>query len=71
MSRSPTFIPVPVNLASGTPILVVEDAGCGITETKTRSEPWMASSDHWSVLLEGRSGGFLLSRVFYRAEVKP
>lgn len=32
-------------------------------ETRTRSQPWQLGDGTWVVLLEGRTGGYLLSRI--------
>ena len=48
-------------MKSGTPVNVRLDDG-SIWKTKTRSEPWQLGHA-WVVLLEGRTGGYLLERV--------
>ena len=47
----------------GTPILLVED-DLTVTFTRTRSEPWRLGHGELVVLVEGRTGGYLLSRCF-------
>ena len=49
-------------LASGTEVVVRLDSGED-WRTRTRSEPWQLGSGDWVVLLVGRSGGYLLTRV--------
>jgi hypothetical protein len=46
----------------GTPVTVEKDSG-EIVATKTRSSAWMLSGHTAVVMLEGISGGYLLSRV--------
>lgn len=50
--------PVPV----GTPVSVTKDDGSRVA-TKTRSNPWKLSSGTPVVMVEGISGGYLLTRV--------
>jgi hypothetical protein len=47
---------------SGTAVIVVKDDG-QIWETKTRSEAWELGHGQPVVMLEGKSGGYDLSRV--------
>ena len=53
---------------AGTEVIVTEDDGRQ-TPTKTRSEAWGLSHGDNVVLLEGRSGGYLLDRVRPAAKV--
>lgn len=46
----------------GTPVTVTKDRGEKV-ETTTRSEAWVMGGHTAVVLLEGISGGYLLSRV--------
>jgi hypothetical protein len=46
----------------GTPVIVVKDHG-EMWETKTRSEAWNLGHGQPVVMLEGKSGGYDLSRV--------
>jgi len=48
---------------SGTRVWVVED-DFSVTITDTRSEPWKLGHGQWVVLLVGRTGGFMIERVF-------
>lgn len=48
---------------SGTRVWVVED-NFGVTITETRSAPWQLGHGQWVVLLVGRTGGFMIERVF-------
>ncbi len=52
----------------GTEVLVTHDDGIEYP-TRTRSAPWMISG-HPSILLEGISGGFALSRVRVPSDVR-
>ncbi len=49
-------------ISAGTSVDVRLDDGT-IWRTKTRSEPWQLGHGDWVVLLEGKSGGYSLSRV--------
>jgi hypothetical protein len=49
-------------LEVGALVSVIKDDGTRWI-TRTRSEPWQLGSGHWVVLLEGRAGGYSLSRV--------
>ena len=46
---------------SGTPVVLTDDFGRK-HETRTRSIAWVVC-DHVSVLVEGRTGGYLLDRI--------
>lgn len=46
----------------GTPVLVTLDDG-KLWQTKTRSEAWVLGDHTAVVMLEGKSGGYLLERV--------
>lgn len=68
--KGPVFSrPLAAEACSGVHVLVVEDVGRGITLTKTRSEPWRLGDGTEVVLLEGRSGGYQLSRCFDATEL--
>lgn len=56
--------PLAGNAPVGTPVILVEDAGNGVTFTATRSEPWALGDGTRVVLVHGRSGGYQLSRCF-------
>ena len=55
--------PATAETPEGTAVLVAEDRGRGITLTRTRSAPWEIGPGRLVVMLEGKSGGFLLERV--------
>lgn len=55
-------------IRDGSSVYVLEDLGA-ITRTVARSNPWRLASNHWSVLLEGRAGGFLFHRCALAMEV--
>lgn len=46
----------------GTPVAVTQDNG-SVVESKTRSPAWVMGDHTAVVMYEGRSGGYLLSRV--------
>jgi len=46
----------------GTPVYLTEDNG-DIIETRTRSEAWLCGGHTAIVSVEGKSGGYLLSRI--------
>lgn len=54
----------------GTPVYVVKDLG-EVLETATRSVAWMAGGAHAMVLVDGISGGYILSRVRPRMPMAP
>jgi hypothetical protein len=47
----------------GTEVDLVEDGGKKVTRTRTRSQAWQTSDGSPLVLVEGRSGGYTLSRI--------
>ena len=49
----------------GTPVWLTDDSGKR-HETVTRSEAWMLGSGHPVVMVEGRTGGYLLDRIEVR-----
>lgn len=53
---------VNTQLPSGTSVIVIRDDGAE-WHTKTRSEPWQLGHGQWVVALEGKAGGYDLSRV--------
>lgn len=55
------------NWPIGTSVDVVTDSGL-IIETKTASEAWALGSGDVLIKLEGKSGGYDLSRVFPKGE---
>lgn len=48
-------------LVSGEDVDVRQDNG-EILRMKTRSEPWQLGHGEWVILLDGRSGGYMLTR---------
>jgi hypothetical protein len=54
---------LPLDAPSGTEVLVAEDDQT-ITLTRTRSETWKLGSGDHVVLLEGRTGGYSVERLF-------
>jgi hypothetical protein len=65
--------PIPdtlTRLPSGSTVHVRLDDGSTIT-TRTRSDPWQLGHGAWVVMLDGRTGGYDLSRVRLVAETAP
>ena len=62
MTKTVAAVSLETTMPSGTDVTVIRDDG---TEwlTKTRTEPWQLGDGTWVVALEGRAGGFDLSRV--------
>lgn len=50
-----------LSIRTGDKVTITEDNG-SITETVARSEPWQLGHGAWVVLLQGRSGGYDLTR---------
>jgi hypothetical protein len=64
--------PIADDTPAGTRVLLVEDEEMGVTFTRTRSEVWRLGHGERVVLVEGRTGGYLASRIFVIPEgVKP
>lgn len=59
--RRPTMRPMKSDDPAGTRVSVVMDDQT-IVRTKTRSETWTVGGSHQVVLLEGRTGGYLVKR---------
>lgn len=59
-----TVSPITKDTPPGTYVLVVEDGGKGITLTRTRSRVWGLGHGELVVKIEGRAGGFLVSRIY-------
>ena len=55
--------PITMETPSGTPVIYVDDEGVPCV-TKTRSDPWCIGDGTPVVLIDGRTGGYLASRVF-------
>jgi hypothetical protein len=55
--------PIDVLTPSGTVVLLVEDNG-SLTRTATRSGLWKLGHGDLVVMVEGRTGGYLASRIF-------
>lgn len=62
--------PLATDAASGSLVFVIEDLRESVTMTRTRSKPWQLGHGEWVVLLEGRTGGFKLSRCFDASELQ-
>ncbi len=62
-----TASPLHPQAPSGILVFVVEDAGAGVTLTRTRSVPWDVCGTT-VVLLTGRTGGFAIERCFEATE---
>jgi len=56
--------PATIYTPVGTRVLVVRDPGCSPCISETQSAPWMLRHGAMVVSLKGKSGGYLLSRVF-------
>lgn len=54
---------------SGTPVIYIDDFGVPC-QTVTRSEVWELGDGSPVVLLRGRTGGFILERVFVLEEMR-
>lgn len=54
-------------LTEGSSVFVLDDLG-KLWSTKTRSAPWKLGHGTWVVLLEGRTGGYDVGRIFLRQE---
>lgn len=60
--------PASTDTPIGTLVVLVDDFGRPHL-TRTRSSVWEVSG-HWMVMVDGRSGGYMLSRIFVMPDLK-